>query len=482
MWSIIALALCLFALANLPWHLDDYDQAKQAFTSFEMVEQGHWLYQHTPNGWIATKPPLVGWISAGLYGLTRWWELAWRLPSWLAAVALIALLVRSGSVYGQLSALVAVCAFAFNLFAPRLASLVRTDMPLALVLFAIGWLIWEKIRTRETWTTRDRLWLFLLLSAGMLIKGPIVYAFLLPGIVAFQWRERKTTGAATAWSGWSPWLASLAIFALWIAAGVQFVPEFLEHVVQREFAGRFGEGTHRPQPFYFYLPHLLHRWAPWSLLLIALPLLASRKYRQPGRGVAFRKMSPETFWLVAWSLGGLLVMSCIPSKRVDRIFPIVPPLCLLLGAVVGEFRKPEKLRTLVDRLCLIAIVLACLGTTGYAANRIAVARREQRDAFAVFGREVVKKAAAQNWRYSVIGGDDEGMALYLRRTEFAWPDEAAAEWNAGKLDALVVGDDDVEGVLARLEGGSPQRILTSEPAGRYRKRYHLFVRPSGSRP
>ena len=41
----------------------------------------------------------------------------------------------------------------------------------------------------------------------MLIKGPIVYAFLLPGLVAFEWRRRKTKTAGTAWSGWMPWLA-----------------------------------------------------------------------------------------------------------------------------------------------------------------------------------------------------------------------------------------------------------------------------------
>src|SRR5664279_1865427 len=73
-WSVIALAIVLFASTNLPWHLDDYDQAKQAFTSFEMVKQGHWIYQHTPNGWVATKPPLVGWISAGVFTLTRSWD------------------------------------------------------------------------------------------------------------------------------------------------------------------------------------------------------------------------------------------------------------------------------------------------------------------------------------------------------------------------------------------------------------------------
>src|ERR1700736_738127 len=76
-WFVAALAAILFATSNFPWHLDNYDQAKQAFTSFEMVQQGHWIYQHTPNGWIATKPPLVGWFSAGLFFMLRSWELAW---------------------------------------------------------------------------------------------------------------------------------------------------------------------------------------------------------------------------------------------------------------------------------------------------------------------------------------------------------------------------------------------------------------------
>src|ERR1700730_6728184 len=181
-WFASALAILLFAVTNLPWHLEGYDQAKQAFTSFEMVKQGHWIYQHTPNGWVATKPPLVGWISAGFFAVTRSWDLAWRLPAFFAGLALLFLIARAASVYGRAPTLVASCAFGFNLFVPRLATLVRTDMPLALILFAIGWLIWEKIRRRETCNGRDRLWVFFLLTAAMLIKGPIVYSFLLPGI------------------------------------------------------------------------------------------------------------------------------------------------------------------------------------------------------------------------------------------------------------------------------------------------------------
>jgi hypothetical protein len=209
------------------------------------------------------------------------------------------------------------------------------------------------------------------------------------------------------------------------------------------------------------------------LLLILLPLIASRKI---GIRASLRAMSPETFWLLAWSLGGLLVMSCVPSKRIDRIFPIVPPLCLLLAAAVGEFRKQERLRLIIDRVCIAAIILAGVGTAGYAANRIAVARREHRDAFAVFGRAVVREVAEHHWRYGVVGGEDEGMALYVRRPEFLEPDQAASEWNSGKLDALVLPEEELAELLPRLRGAVPSKIGLSEPAGSGRRRYLFLVR------
>jgi 4-amino-4-deoxy-L-arabinose transferase-like glycosyltransferase len=475
-WVVAALTVALWAITNLPWQLDDYDQAKQAFTSFEMVKQGHWIYQHTPNGWVATKPPLVGWLSAGLFSVIRSWELAWQLPSFLAGLALLFFIARAAAAaYGSAAALVAASAFGLNLFTPRLASLVRTDMPLALILFVIGWLIWDKIRKRKTWNGRDRLVLFLLLSAAMLIKGPIVYAFLLPGIVVFQWRMRRAGEAVTAWPGWWPWLASLAIFLAWAIGGILFVPEFWEHVVLREFAGRFSEAMHRSQPIYFYLPHLLHRFAPWSFLLILLPLLGAREQRLKARDW-LRALSPETFWLVAWSLGGLLVMSFVPSKRIDRVFPIVPPLCLLLAAQVAELRTKEKLRTVTGRCCAIAIVFACLFTTGYSVGKIVLGYRQNTDAFAAFGKAVRQEAAVHGWNYEIVGGEDEGMALYLRRTEFIEPDQAVAEWNSGKLGGLVVADDELNEVLPRLQGAVQSKIGWSGRAGNYRKRYIFLVR------
>lgn len=468
-WVVAAVSFVLFLIGNLPWQLDDYDQAKQAFTSFEMVKEGHWLYQQTPHERVATKPPLVGWISAGLFALTRSWELARRLPSFLAAIALEVFLFRAASsAYGSIAGLIALSAFGLNLLSPRLATLVRTDMPLAFVIFLIGLLIWQKIQRHEEWKSRDRVYLFALLTIAMLIKGPIVYAFLLPGIAIFQWcygRARlqpacRDEGAPKrdsggAWPGWWPWIASLAIFLLWVTGGILFQPDFFNEVVMREFLGRFGETIHRPQPLYFYFPHLLHKFAPWSVLIIALAILhfASRRWRL---GAAFREMSPETFWLLCWSIGGLVVMSLIPSKRVDRIFPVISPLCLLLAAQasggVGVLRRP----------CLaIALVFAIFFTGCYATWKVVTGYRDHRDALAMFGRDVRREAEGHQWRYEVISAKDEGLLLYLQKMRYIEPDRAVTEWNAGKLDALVASTKKAAGLMPRLRGATVSQLKSS---------------------
>ena len=513
-WVVAAISFLLFLIGNLPWQLDDYDQAKQAFTSFEMIKEGHWFYQQTPHERVATKPPLVGWISAGLFGITRSWEVAWRLPSFIAAIALASLLFRVASLaYGSIASLVALGAFGLNLLSPRLATLVRTDMPLSLVIFLVGLLIWQKIQTQHEWTLRNRVYLFALLTVSMLIKGPIVYAFLLPGILLFElWHRRYTSrhsevvvgagerprsqASASAWSGWWPWVASLAVFLLWVIGGILFQPGFFNEVVMREFLGRFGETIHRPQPLYFYLPHLLHKFAPWSILLIAIAVfdLASRRWRI---GTAFREMSPGSIWLFCWVLGGLIVMSLIPSKRVDRIFPVIPPLCLLLAAQigtrwscrlgsripttvdsdptnnppspgygeVGRLVATEKRATHVYRWTAGALILAILFTGGYVTWKVVIGYRDHRNALAMFGRDVRREVEAHHWRYEVVSARNEGLLLYLQKTHYIEPDHAVAEWNAGNLDALVASTENAAGLMPQLREATVAELKARERKG-----------------
>ncbi len=475
-WGVAVLIALLFAITNLPWQLDDYDQAKQAFTSFEMVNAGEWLYQHTPNEKVATKPPLVGWISAALYTVGRSWEAAWRLPSLVAGLALLMLLTRAAtSAYGTAAGLIAMSAFGLNLLSPRLATLVRTDMPLALVVALLGLQIWRKVRTAEAWETRDRFLAFALLTAAMLIKGPIVYAFLLPGIVIYQWRNRSAPRKAGAWCGWWPWIASLAIFLLWAEGGILLQPGFYEQVVLKEFAGRFGETAHRPQPLYFYFPHLLHKFAPWSVFAIALAVLSWRS-QQLALGERWRRLSPEIAWLLCWSLGGLIVMSLIPSKRVDRIFPIIPPLCLLVAAQVSRALATDALPSRIRRWGMFAVIFACVFTSGYAAQKTIASYRSGRGALAEFGEKVRQEAATKGWRYEVVGRREEGLLLYLHRTRFLRPDEAMQRWYAREIDAVVAPADELPALLHGLDHAvlSPMEatiMINDEP-----RRYVLLQR------
>src|SRR5713101_3586155 len=143
-WALAALMLVLFSITNLPWQLDDYDQAKQAWTSYEMVTEGHWFYQRTSDDQgLATKPPLTGWMSAAVFAVTRSWDIAWRLPSLLCAILLAVVLFRSATrACGSIAGVIAFAAFGLNLLSPRLSTLVRSDMPLALTIFLVGLLIW----------------------------------------------------------------------------------------------------------------------------------------------------------------------------------------------------------------------------------------------------------------------------------------------------------------------------------------------------
>jgi 4-amino-4-deoxy-L-arabinose transferase-like glycosyltransferase len=501
-WIVGAFMIASFLIANLPWQLDDYDQAKQAFTSFEMIKEGRWFYQQTPHAHVATKPPLIGWISAGLFELTRSWDLGWRLPSFLTAVAISILLFRAAVVaYGSVAALIALSAFGLNLLSPRLATLVRTDMPLTLIIFLIGLLIWQKVRHGEPWNKRDRLLVFVLLTGAMLIKGPIVWAFLLPGIGIFEWRQRSNNGPS-AWSGWWPWVASLGVFLLWVLGGIVFQRGFFDEVVMREFVARFGETIHRSQPIYFYLPHLLHKFLPWSALVIAGAVLSLRSRRWKIRA-AFREISPETFWLLCWSLGGLVAMSLIPSKRVDRILPVLPPLCLLLAAQMGNrygscshgsVSRSSKnsdadlsghrpvatengvTRTRVYRWSAVALLLSILVTGGYTISKVVSGYRNHRDALVIFGREVRHQAEIHHWRYEAISAKDEGLLLYLQKTHFIAPNRAIGEWNGGNLDALVVSSEEAPTLMRDLHDTVLSQLRPNERNGERGQAYVLITR------
>jgi 4-amino-4-deoxy-L-arabinose transferase-like glycosyltransferase len=455
------LILLLFSLRNLPWNLDNYDQAKQAFASRDMLRNGAWLYQHTPSGDVATKPPLMGWVSASLFRLTGSWSVAWRLPSFFAAVTLLLLLYRAGERdWPGAGGVVAAAAFGLNQTAPRLATLVRTDMLLALMAFLPGWIVYRNLLNRTAATIRQQVALCLALTVGLLLKGPVIYAFLLPGLLLFACARPAGTPRAAA--GPVPWLLPLLPFVAWAAWGMVCVPGFYDQVVLREFAGRFDAGgaAHASKPVYYYLPHLLLKFAPWSLAVAAI--LAAGVSR---RALVVRT---ETLWLLCWAGGGLLAMSLVPSKRVDRIFPVIPPLCLLLAATGGVWHGIEQLRPRLLRAVPVLVLAGVALTTVHSAARAGLNAWHDESALARFGREAAVQAADRGRRLATLCAPDEGLALYTGCDRFLETDEAIRQWRDERVGALVctqrqrdalAGDLRPFDVVARVSKNRPDAVV-----------------------
>jgi 4-amino-4-deoxy-L-arabinose transferase-like glycosyltransferase len=297
--------------------------------------------------------------------------------------------------------------------------------------------------------------MFVLLTASMFIKGPMVFALLLPGIVLFQWLAGKQS-TANAWCGFWPWVASFALFSIWVICGIKFVPGFYEDVVMKEFLGRFSETVHRPQPVLYYLPHLLQKFAPWSVLILALGVLSFPRTRSGIRNL-FRHANPDVLWLVCWGFGGFLVMSLVPSKRVDRIYPVVPPLCLLLAAQIDGSSRIKQTGERVLQWSATALLFSILFTGSYVIGKVVSDYRDNANNLAVFSRAVNEQAVAHHWRYEIVAGGaagSEGMLLYLQKPHFMKPDEAVQEWNREALDALVVPKSKISELMRELQKAS----------------------------
>ena len=438
----VAAILVLFSVRNLPWHLDDLDQAKQAFVSYQMIENGAWLVQNTPRGEIATKPPLQGWISAGLYLAAggRGWEFAWRLPVFVAALLILRQLWRTGgALYGNvLGSILAAGTFALNSFVPRLATLVRNDMLLTAFIFFTGWVILEKLRKDVPWTWKSRLALCLLLLGSTLTKGPIAYAFLLPGIVIYSWIARRRQLPGGLFCGWIWWLLPLVFFGVWVALGMA-VPGFTEQVVYKEFLGRFTVGAsaqHHNLPPGYYTLNLLGRAFPWSIALAAIFFV------KPVRRALGH--DPVLLWLACWFAGGLIFMEFVPSKRFDRILPVLPPLALLFARAASHLPETALLSSPRPRLTEGLAILGIFGATAYSAAEMMRAFRNDSRALVHFGSEVKSLVGAHPERLAITPVRDEGLLMYCGADGYTERSMALWLWEERKVDWLVAGSGDFE--------------------------------------
>jgi len=122
-----------------------------------------------------------------------------------------------------------------------------------------------------------------------------------------------------------------------------------------------------------------------------------------------------------------------------------------------------------------ALAFAMLFSGGYTGWKVIAGYRTHQNALAVFGRNVQHEAEVRHWRYEVVSAKDEGLLLYLRKTQFVEPATAITEWNAGNLDALVASKEKATVLMRDLKDAALTQLESNEREPSQESRGYVLI-------
>jgi 4-amino-4-deoxy-L-arabinose transferase-like glycosyltransferase len=327
----------LFLASDMALHpIVIWDESRLAMNALEMSQRGFSLvttYGFKPDLWN-TKPPLLVWLEAGsirLFGLSEW---SVRLPSVLAALATVALVMRFSWRLGHSPFVAMAGSFLLLLssgfFGAHAGQSADYEMLLCLFTTAYLLLLFELLHRRRP-DPAQVLLCGLLIAGACLTKG---IAGLIPGVGVFAYvlaRGRWPRLFKTPWYG----LAGLIVVVLvggFLLLRERAGPGYLSAMMGNDLGGRYLQGKNgHINPWYYYLQYTFEEFSlqPLLLLLLVAPFLRWK----PTKSAAF--LTYANFVCLAL----LLVYSLSRTKIFWYIVPIYPIVSIAVAIVVDRLLK-----------------------------------------------------------------------------------------------------------------------------------------------
>lgn len=267
---VLFLLICYFPLFL---HLDSlslrlWDEARRGVNALEMAESGNWLVTHFEGQpeMYGTKPPLLVWSQAFFMKLFGYGELAVRLPSALAGLATVLLLlifhqkVLKIPLSGYLSGIVLITSSVYIDSHGAIAG----DFDALLTLWCTAYLFCfyhflESQKLKYLYLTG----VFLILAG--LTKGIAAFFFVPAMFIYMLWQRKAKALFSSKHTYFVLLMTVVGILSFYILREI-YNPGYLKAVWDNELWGRYfksNEGHQWKWYFYFRIIYKYEKFHPW---------------------------------------------------------------------------------------------------------------------------------------------------------------------------------------------------------------------------
>ena len=366
-FTAFAAALVCFSQVR---SIELWDESRAINNAFEMASRGHWMvpmYAGAPDHWY-TKPPLLIWIQAFLMrvGLPTLWAL--RLPSELAGLGSVLLVVAfcrqalGQSFAGVVSGMLLMSSWLF--FGRHMAINGDYDTLLCLFSTACAFGLWIYVEESGRLATAGLLTAGGALALAILTKG-IAGVLPLPGLLAFVLLRGRARRTLSDWRLWAVLLAAFAAALAYYAARNRLDPGYFQAMLRNEISGRYGavnEG--HVGHWYFYLRVLLLRSEPGTLLA-PLGLVALLRKGEPERrrsALLLCGVAPLTLLAILTTSATKLNYYCAPAIPLLVTFAGLGLAAVLRRPGLG-LRRLHLRRVEIATLALLTVAVGFMAFT-----------------------------------------------------------------------------------------------------------------------
>ena len=336
----------------------DYDEGYYAQAAKHMVENGDWVTPYANGVRFLEKPPLLYWLTAASFSVFGINEFALRLPTALAVIALVWIVMRMARrAFNERGALIAGLCAAFSVGTYLFTRETLHDIWLVLFISLAMHAFFEWY-SNPSHPLRSALLFFAAIAGAMMCKSLIGVAFPI-GIIALfylisrewpKWREMHLLPGS---------LLFLLLTAPWHWLAETRNPGFLKFFFVGEQFLRFF--SKRDPPILWSVP-LLTFWAlvlvwffPWTVFLPAA-FVENRKSAEP-RQSALVKLALA--WIVV-----ILGFFSVTDRLEHYALPVLPALSLLVAGALAKTGKSKSIRWAFRGLAIMGVLVLAAGIIG----------------------------------------------------------------------------------------------------------------------